>query len=102
MNQSRRSFLKFGSMVPAVALAPLVGTSAWALVESNRASRLLEQIQMTKDGVTFQGCSFEIGKDFILRGNGQTLMSCHISGMTTGIQFHPGDQPTTLHGYSFS
>ena len=98
MNQSRRSFLKFGGLVPAVAAAPLLGTSAWALAESNRASNLLQQIHMTKDQVMFKDCAFEVGKDFVLRGNGQTLIGCHISGLQTGVTFLPGEQPTKLMG----
>lgn len=100
---NRRSFLRFGSMIPAVAAAPLVGTSAWALVESNRASNLLQQIQMTKDYVMFKDCSFQIGKDFILKGNGQTLSSCHITGLEAGITFQPEyEYPVKLMGASLT
>jgi hypothetical protein len=94
MNQSRRNFLRLGKLAPLAAF-PVIGASAWALVESNRSSRLLEHIQMTKDHVAFQNCSFQIGRDFTLRGNGQLLTGCYFTGMETGIRFET-DQPTIL------
>lgn len=77
MNQSRRNFLKLSRVLP-LAAVPVLATSGWALIESDRAARVLQQIQMTKDGVYFQGCRFSIGGGFLLHGNGQTLANCII------------------------
>ncbi len=92
MNLSRRSFLKFSWAIPALA-APAIAGSAVAVSESVRASQTLRNIQMSKEGVIFQGCSFQM-KDFVMHGSHQLISWCHfdVSG-GTGIQIRQPYEP---------
>ena len=74
---NRRAFLGVLRLAPLAAI-PAMATAGAAFMESYKAHRVLQDIQMTKDGVTFTGCEFNLGGNLQMNGNHQTIHSCYL------------------------
>ena len=72
---NRRGFLSFLRGAP-IAAIPTLAVSGLAMMKSSEAAETLEKIALTKDGVSFNGCRFNVGGHVQLVGDRQTINQC--------------------------
>jgi len=80
---NRRAFLGALRLAP-IAAIPAMATAGVAFMESYKAHKVLQDISMTKDGVIFTGCHFNLGGNLQMMGNHQTVHSCYFQGNYQG------------------
>lgn len=78
MDQSKRKFLSKLPLLGLVAV-PGLAVGAVAMTESKNASKVLEDIKMTKDGVTFSHCNFEMKGGIHLTGSNYVIRDSHFN-----------------------
>jgi len=74
---NRREFLKKIPLFGALAV-PTAALAITASADSKTAIEKMQDVIIHKDGVTIQNCSFTMGGNLQLKGDYQTIHSCHI------------------------